>query len=91
MDSGLVGAEMTRKVLAGLVVPQDVSLQVVGPGDLIVAVVAGDGMEDQLVEFPHLLHIQRELLGRLLVADNEYNLFFYFENILILTHLVATA
>ena len=72
-------------------VPQDVSLQIVGPGGLVAAVLAGDGMEHQLVEFPHLLHVQRELLGRLLVADHEKYFIFYFENILILTHLVATA
>ena len=70
-DSGLVGAEMTREVLACLVVPQDVSLHIVRPGGLVVAVVAGDGMEHQLVVSPHHLHVQRELLGRLLVADIE--------------------
>ena len=71
MDSGLVVAEVTGEVLAVVVVPQDVSLQVVGPGGLVVAVLAGDGMEDDLVESPHLLHVQRERLGGLLVADIE--------------------
>ena len=71
MDSGLVGAEVTGEVLAVVVVPQDVSLQVVGPGGLVVAVITGDGMEDKLVESPHLLHVQRERLGCLLVADIE--------------------
>ena len=74
IDSGLVAAEMTGKVLARLVIPQDVSLQVVGPGRLVVTVLAGDGVEHQLVESPHHLHVQRELLGRLIVAENILNM-----------------
>ena len=71
VDSGLVVAEVAGEVLAVVVVPQGVSLQVVGPGGLVVAVLAGDGMEDELVESPNLLNVQGELLGRLLVADVE--------------------
>ena len=68
-DGTIVRTEMTVVALARLVISQNVFLQVVWPGSLVVTVVTGDGMEDKLVEFSHHPHLQRELLSRLLVAD----------------------
>ena len=68
--SGLVAAEMTGKVFARLVIPQDVTPEVVWPGGLVVTVLAGDGVVYGTVDTAHHLHVQRELLGRLIVAEN---------------------
>ena len=70
IDSGLVAAEMTGIVFARLVIPQNVSPEVVWPGGLVVTVLAGDGMVYGTVDTAYHLYVQRELLGRIIVAEN---------------------